>query len=599
MKKIVLSLFISLLLVFATACGQPSETPEPTPEPTKYTVSFIDENGTTLSQSSVEENKIPSYSYSVTDTDEYDYTFEGWSLTANGEVLASLPAVTTDISYYAIVSKVKQIYTVNFEMNGAAAIESQSIEYGNKATEPDKPQYEGHKFVGWFADAEGKTKFDWNSEITQNTTVYAFFNEVLDVKSMLSALLNGYKLSPYTFIPEALQPNYEENLVSTSDIVTDYSNFVNVSSITSHGFGEQWNVVVSNLNQSMTFHNVLAIIESISTTTVTAFNNYFDSNPSDTAHYVWNDSTYNVTINFDGETLLYVVDYSDTLPVLGSQTIQIALSMNVENGEKTVRIQLGNPNALVYTISENEYSFAIKYLGIRRAYLSLTRNDNGEISGHIYEYLTYNSLETESAVDFYIYEDYTSVVGNKASGLIGFTGTICEIYENKTGKLVGYEVEETISSLTYNTLWFTLDSFSGFNTIRYVDNGETQNFYVNGSSSAWEYKTVGGFSLKALSRRFDIEFRKQYFYSYNSTTKEYEQIEVEVPMLFVQEEVYDDLVSDVKSVNNITISNKLTSNELNSILNNYDVLLPIFKTNKDNFDSEIIVTLIGNIIVFD
>lgn len=568
-----------------------------------YTIKFFDENGKLLDTQTVSKGEMPSYSYSVNDTAEWDYTFEGWATSSNGSPLSRLPAANSDANYYAIVSRVKQVYTVSFEMNGAAAIEAQRVEYGDTPVKPANPKYSGHRFIGWFSDSKGKTEFDWTAPIHSNVTVYAMWNETIDISQYLSALLESYKMSPYSFIPEAMQPGYSKNAVDTDDFITDYSKFVNVSDIVCGGFGEQWNMVIENINESTVFHNVLSTVDSLASSSIVAFNNYIDSNPADTAHYNFKYGTYNITINFDGDILYYVVDFTANIPVLGSQTVQLALKLDINSGEKTSRIQIGDANALVYTISENSYTFAIKYLGVRRAYFSVDRKRDGSVEGHIYEYLTAAGIEIESAADFYINDDYTTVVGNKANGMIAFTGTISEVYNTKTGKLIGYdveEVEETVSSLTFNTLWFDLSTFKGFKSIKYVEktDEEAAHFYLNGSKTAWESKKVGGLGLKMYSRRFDIEFRTQYFYSYNEVTEKYEKIAVEVPMLFVQEEYYDDLVSDVKKTNNITIENTMSTKDFNKILTSYETYLPIFKTNKKNFNSSVIVELIGSKIVF-
>ena len=62
----------------------------PPSDDTKYTITRKDENGTTLSQVTVNEGDTPSYTYSVTDTAEWDYTFIGWAERVNVTVLNSL-----------------------------------------------------------------------------------------------------------------------------------------------------------------------------------------------------------------------------------------------------------------------------------------------------------------------------------------------------------------------------------------------------------------------------------------------------------------------------------------------------------------------------
>ena len=593
-----LSLAVAVGATFFVACDDEGSKKEQA-QVVKYTVEWLDENGELLSKETVKEGVVPSYTYSVTDTIEWDYTFEGWSEGVDGEILSVIPAVTKDIVYHARVTAMKQRYTVKFNSNGGSAVDTQTVEYGNKATLPETPEYDGHRFVGWSKALGGDELVDFESAITGNVEYFAVWNEMIDVKGLLSTLLNGYQLNPFAYIPESMQANYKPNLVVADSIVNDYSNFVNVSEIR-YGFGEQWRMVLDNLEQSQTFFNVLSVVEGLTTTSVTAFNNYFDENPSDIAHHEFKSGIYNVIVDFDGESIIYVLDYTATLPLLGEQTIQIALQMDVETGEKVVRIQLGDANALTYKIRENAYEFAIRYLGVRRAMFAVKRDSDGKVAGYIYEYLTVASVETASCAQFYIDDEYVSAVGNKASGMVGFTGYINELYRTSTGKLLGYEVQETLSAVRYDTLWFTLSDVAGLQSVKYrAVQGETPAVtYINGSNSEWKAKKVGGLGLKMLSRRFDIEFRTQYVYSYDESKNEYTVHEIQVPMLFVQEEFYDDFATDVKETNCVTLNITLSSGDLNRILDDYERLLPVFIQNKDKVTVDLILAFIGNKITF-
>lgn len=618
MKKTALvALFaVSLSLAFV-ACGKDDAGATSTPEGSNsttistseveevsYTITWVNEKGNVLATESVKEGETPSYTYNVQDTAEWDYTFNGWSTSADGEALGVIPTVTADATYYALVSAVKQVYTVTFNTLGGSAVAAQSVEYGSKATLPEEPSYEGYRFVGWSSSQDKVVEVDFEKAITGNTEYFAVWNEIVDIKGLLSALLNGYELNPYEYLPETVRLDYSANLVNPGDVVTDYSKFVNVSNIT-YGFGEQWYMVLNNIDQSMLFFNALTVVETISASSITAFNNYFDSNPQDTAHYEFEDSSYNITIKYDGEILYYVVDYTANLPVVGEVTAQIAMSMVSETGEKSVRIQLGDANALAYTIKENSYDFAVKYLGVRRAMFSIARDDEGNVSGKIYEYLTVSSIETASAADFYITNDYLSVVGNKADGLVGFANTICELYDVETGKMIGYEVNEKAEKLgitvNFDTLWFNLSDVNGITSVKYV--AATQNsaskLYVNGLSQEWESKTVGGFTSTSFSRRFDIEFRTQYVTSYNSATKEYTVHTVQVPMLFIQEDYYDAHTDDIRSANaNVNAVVTVSDADRSHLISDYEELVPVFVENKDVFTVEVILAYIGEKIIF-
>jgi hypothetical protein len=290
--------------------------------------------------------------------------------------------------------------------------------------------------------------------------------------------------------------------------------------------------------------------------------------------------------------------------------------MSLATRVKNVRVQIGDANALAYTIENNKYTFAIKYFDTtvsagnmsadigRTAYFSLEENKNGTTIGHIYEYLSVSNVEIASVADFYITDSYVSVVGNKASGMVAFDGYICELYSVASGKLLGYEVRETLEVLggdvTYNTLWLNLNSIGGINSIKYLPatKDEEAAFFVNGSSKAWSARKVGGLSLKTASRRFDIEFRTQYLYFYDSESEKYCTLAVEVPMLFVQEEYLTELVKDVKSENGIDITVNVSTVYLNKLMSDYSSFVDILIENKEKITVEAIKSYIGSKKVF-
>ena len=140
--------------------------------------------------------------------------------------------------------------------------------------------------------------------------------------------------------------------------------------------------------------------------------------------------------------------------------------------------------------------------------------------------------------NFFIDTDYASVVGNKSSSMMGWAGTISELYDISDGTLLGYEVRETLSSITYNSMWFNLSDTSGINTIKFEDapleDSNPYLVYVNGNATVFESKNVGGFSTKSFSRRYDIELRTQFFYYEDG--EELVEVAVLVPMIFVQQE---------------------------------------------------------------
>lgn len=579
--------------------GEEGNDPDDGKEDSKtYSIRWMDETGKLLAITSVKHGQTPSYTYVVTDTAQEDRTFVGWTL-QNGQLLSTIPSATSDATYYAKVTSTTRRYTVRFDTKGGTAVSPLTVAYGTVISAPQTSTYDGFRFVGWCQDANGKTPVDWSAPVTKDTTYYAIWNAKIDMGAYLKVLLQGYNMSPYSYIPETMRPGYAGTVKEPQDIINDYSSGVSVSQMAAQGYGEQWNMIVENLEQSQMFFNALSVVETLSSTSIAAFNNYLDKNPGDTAQHSFQSGIYQVSIRYDGQILWYVLDYTANFPLIGEQTAQISLSLDIASGERSVRVQLGDANALRYTVKDNEYDFAIKYLGVRRASFQVSKKANGRVEGHIYEYVTLSDAEIASAADFYIDQNYAVAVGNKADGMLAFTGCIAETYDVKTGKLLGYEVEESLSSLVYNTFFFDLCQIDGLYSIRMTEKTDKEDakIYINGSSAEWKTKNVGS-GLKYFSRRFYIEYRTQYFYTYDAQKDAFVQVKAQVPMLAVQEENVKTLTSDVKATNHIDISLGLTNAVFRAIGDHYDEKLPVFKENKGKITPADIVDKIGEKVVF-
>lgn len=105
------------------------------------------------------------------ETDEYVYTFKGWSLTEGGEIvdLASVTAVTEDMTFYAVFDEIPK-YTVTF-VDGVTqkTIAEQKVVLGGSAAAPEIPVHEGYKFDRWDKDF---------SAISGRTTVTALYKKL-------------------------------------------------------------------------------------------------------------------------------------------------------------------------------------------------------------------------------------------------------------------------------------------------------------------------------------------------------------------------------------------------------------------------------------
>ena len=588
----------------------------------RYEVKFMDENGGQLNSIRYSYGDTPSYTYNKQDTQEWDYTVHGWSLTQGGEVLSSLPMVTGNATYYAVVSQVKQRYTITFDSRNGSAVPSITNDYGTSIAEPTKPTRDGYRFVAWSTDTAGTNKVNWPFTLTKNETFYANWNEKVDIKAYLQSLMQVLNQDPYSYIPDTMLPENSSNHVTAEQVNYDFTAFTNVSNIKYGGYGEQWHMVIENIKESERFYTVLSIGEAVINSSVVLFNNYLDNNPDNTASHTLRETEYTAKLDFHDGLLTYTIQYKTnfTIPFFGEVLPQVDMTYNITTLEKTVRVQLSENNAMKYSVTDNHYIFALEY-GVeqvsRKAYFEIERDeDDDSVAGHIYEYVQFKNKDLVPAcADFYIADDYTSVVGNKARGLVGFTGYINELYETSQGRLLGYEVRETLTVVgvtgQYNTLWFNLNNITGISSVKAVENENNtgtysnknpHDVYVNGSELKFEPTYNKKFGVKT-SRKYDIEIRKQYFYSnLNNQLTEYE---TDIPMMFIQADNnndtnFSDFPNDMESTNGISNAGvNLAQRYLNKIQSDYATLIDIFAAHKDEITGEAIEAYVGAAIVIE
>ena len=271
-----------------------------------------------------------------------------------------------------------------------------------------------------------------------------------------------------------------------------------------------------------------------------------------------------------------------------------------------------------YVVNENHYQFALQY-GVeqvsRKAFFEVNRDEDENVEGHIYEFVQLKGKDmVPSCADFYIGETYTSVVGNKASGIPGFAGYINELYETEQGKLIGYKVKETFTKwgfeATYHTLWFNLNNITGITNVKAVSNGgvdpheNNHDVYLNSSESIFTptKNTKKVIVTISTSRKYDVEMRKQYFYSTQDDS--IVEHETSIPMMFIQDDHdeytnYSDFHKDILKDNNIDASVNLASKYLTKIRADYDELIDVFIEHKGSITGDYIQTFIGSAEVID
>ena len=138
-----------------------------------YTVKYDTDGGTEIVSETVEYNQTATKPENPQKT---DYTFEGWFTSSdNGTTLSSTEydfetLITSDITLYAkwkIIS-----YTVKYIVD-SNVYDTINADYNTLATQPDVPTKDTATFEGWYLDNAFSTKFDFNTPIVKDITLYA------------------------------------------------------------------------------------------------------------------------------------------------------------------------------------------------------------------------------------------------------------------------------------------------------------------------------------------------------------------------------------------------------------------------------------------
>ena len=145
-----------------------------------YTINFVI-NGTTVKTEQVLHNtKASEIDLTGISLVKDNYTFKGWSLSENGEIVKlSGITITTNTTFYAVYEVNK--YSVTF-YNGTDVIETITVKYGTKASEINisafAPSREGYKFKGWSLTNGGAVADLTAVTIDKSTTLFAVYAKI-------------------------------------------------------------------------------------------------------------------------------------------------------------------------------------------------------------------------------------------------------------------------------------------------------------------------------------------------------------------------------------------------------------------------------------
>lgn len=134
----------------------------------KYTVKFVSDHGSFADQT-IEHGETIKTDKLIIPTVE-GFTFDGWYTDDNTEFDFTQPIKSNTTVYAKWTAK---DYEVSFITEHGKTPTSQNVKYNNPATDPGKLTAEGYTFIGWYADKDHDTEFDFSTPITGDTKVYA------------------------------------------------------------------------------------------------------------------------------------------------------------------------------------------------------------------------------------------------------------------------------------------------------------------------------------------------------------------------------------------------------------------------------------------
>ena len=373
----------------------------------------------------------------------------------------------------------------------------------------------------------------------------------------------GNTPNPWSFLPDSF--NASNKTITT---IPDYSNFVNVSSIPTNGIGKQLSVVYNTLNKTSKAISYVQPVYDVLGTIKELYTTFIDDNPEEYKEF---------SSTAKGISFTLLLTEEEYLISASVKNIAVKIFGNTKENSYGARVQLATDTVIKYTVSENQLKLAWDIKNTCATMISFVR-DNNQVLGYMYEYLGIGDKQiTATSALIHVNNTYTTLIGTKGDFIPTAVSRNCEVYRNSDAKLVGTEVREeldvkALGLATYNTLWYNLSSLDGIDSIKKEDNENGLNkdtIYINNATKAIHTKTVSVLpsSKKAYSRRFDIEFKTMYFYTYNTTKEEYEQVEAEIPMLFIQEEQFDTFEEDFYDKNKDYLDGEVSLNITTSVKN--------------------------------
>ena len=215
---------------------------------------------------------------------------------------------------------------------------------------------------------------------------------VSTVKDYLVRLTAIERVTAYDYLPAAMCQSYAGNIIDAASINYDFTTFVNVSSINQAGYGEQWQMVVENIDQSVLMAKVFNVVQTALGIAGNAVDIYITNSYAEEMSYSFSGDNYTGIFEFKDGKLVFNISFTSsvTVPVIGAVQPVINMEYDLANDEKTMFISLGDAYKIKYVIADDAYKMATTYgltiagkSASRSSYLSITKT-NDKTNGHIF-----------------------------------------------------------------------------------------------------------------------------------------------------------------------------------------------------------------------
>lgn len=150
------------------------------------------------------------------------------------------------------------------------------------------------------------------------------------VKEYVARLTAVETATAYDYLPAAMNPSYSSNVVNASDINYDFTSFTNVSSINQAGYGEQWQMVVENINQSVAMAKVFNVAQTALSSAGNAVDIYITNSYAEEMLYTFSGSGYSGKFEFKNAKLVFNITLTDSVTVPGFGSVKPVIKMEYD-----------------------------------------------------------------------------------------------------------------------------------------------------------------------------------------------------------------------------------------------------------------------------